>query len=58
MAFERLIRFENEEGKTVYGDLCAGIPTEKIQGSTVAVVDGDIDAGFTNTSRRAIVKKV
>ena len=58
MAFERLIRFESEQGGIVYGDLPASIPTEEIEGSTVTVVDGDIDTGFSITTRRAIVKKV
>jgi len=54
MAFERLIRFENEKGHVVYGNLEKEIPTKEIEGSVVEVIDGNIENGFSKTS----VKKV
>ncbi|OCK95621.1 uncharacterized protein K441DRAFT_658329 [Cenococcum geophilum 1.58] len=58
MGFERLIRFVSESGETYYGDLAKETPTLKIEGSTVAVLDGDIATGFHKTGAEAIVKKL
>jgi len=58
MAFERLIRFENEKGHVVYGNLEKEIPTKEIEGSVVEVIDGNIENGFSKTSQKATVKKV
>lgn len=58
MAFERLIRFEDEEGKVVYGNLEKETPTKEIEGSVVEVIDGSIEKGFSKTSPKATVKKV
>ena len=58
MGFERWIRFVSEDGKTYYRDLAKETPTVKIEGSTVAVLDGDIATGFHKTGAEAIVKKV
>ena len=58
MGFEILIRFVSEDGKTYYGDLAKETPTIKIEGSTVAVLDGDIATGFHKTGAKAIVKKM
>ena len=58
MGFERLIRFVSENGETYYGDLAKETPTLKIEGSTVAVLDGDIATGFHKTGAEAIVRKV
>lgn len=58
MGFERLIRFVSEDGEAYYGDLAKETPTVKIEGSTVAVLEGDIATGFHKTGAEAIVKKV
>src|SRR5947209_2422402 len=48
-AFERLIRFEDGEGKTVYGNLEEEVPTREIEGRSVEVVEGDVESGFRKT---------
>lgn len=56
-AFERLIRFEDAEGKTLYGNLEKEVPTKDIQGSTVEVLEGDVKSGFKKTGSKATVSK-
>jgi transcription initiation factor TFIIH subunit 2 len=46
MAFERLIRFEDENGEVVYGNLEKETPTKEIEGSIVEVIDGSIEKGL------------
>jgi transcription initiation factor TFIIH subunit 2 len=58
MAFERLIRFEDEKGEVLYGNLEKETPTKEIEGSVVEVIDGSIEKGFSKASRKATVKKV
>jgi len=58
MGFERLIRFVGENGETYYGDLAKETPTLEIEGSTVAVLDGDIASGFRKTGAETVVKKL
>lgn len=57
-AFKRLIRFEDAEGKTVYGDLEKEVPTREIEGSTVEVLEGDVKSGFNKAGSKAKVAKV
>lgn len=57
-AFERLIRFEADDGKTYYGDLGKEVPTREIEGKTVSVLDGNIESGFKRTGAEAKVSKV
>jgi transcription initiation factor TFIIH subunit 2 len=57
-AFERLIRFESQEGKTVYGNLETEVPTREIEGRSVEVLEGDVKGGFKKTGRKATVGKV
>lgn len=57
-AFERLIRFEDSEGKTVYGNLEEEVPTREIEGRSVEVVEGDVESGFRKTGGKTQVKKV
>lgn len=57
-AFERLIRFEDKDGKTVYGNLEEEVPTREIEGSSVEVLSGDIKSGFKKTGEKATVGKV
>ena len=58
MGPERLIRFVSENRETYYGDLAKETPMLKIEGSIVAVLDGDIATGFHKTGAEVIVKKV
>jgi transcription initiation factor TFIIH subunit 2 len=58
MAFERLIRFVDEKGEVVYGNLEEETPTKEIEGSVVKVIDGSIEKGFSKTNQKATVKKV
>jgi transcription initiation factor TFIIH subunit 2 len=57
-AFERLIRFVADDGKTYYGNLTKETPTLEIEGSKVEVISGDIDSGFSKTGSEATVSKV
>ena len=57
-AFERLIRFQSEDGKTVYGNLEKETPARKIEGSSVEVLDGDVQSGFKKTGGKATVSKL
>ena len=57
-AFERLIRFQAEGGKTVYGNLEKETPTREIEGSSVEVLEGDVKSGFKKTGTKATVSKL
>ncbi|KAF1944881.1 hypothetical protein EJ02DRAFT_501093 [Clathrospora elynae] len=57
-AFERLIRFENDEGKIVYGNLEKETPTREIEGSEVELLEGGVGKGFRKTVGRARVVKL
>ncbi|KAF2129124.1 hypothetical protein P153DRAFT_423497 [Dothidotthia symphoricarpi CBS 119687] len=56
--FDRLIRFEAEDGKTYYGDLVKEVPTREIEGSEVEVLEGDIASGFKKTGGQKKVAKL
>lgn len=58
MAFERLIRFRADDGKTYYGNLTKETPTLEIEGSKVELLDGNVDTGFQKTGSEATVSKV
>ncbi|KAF2710997.1 hypothetical protein K504DRAFT_481012 [Pleomassaria siparia CBS 279.74] len=58
MSFERLIRFEADDGKTYYGNLNRETPTLEIEGSKVEVLSGDVKEGFRKTGGEAIVSKL
>ncbi|KAF2878425.1 hypothetical protein BDV95DRAFT_557444 [Massariosphaeria phaeospora] len=58
MAFERLIRFKTDDGKTLYGNLTKEVPTLEIEGTKVEVLDGDIESGFKKTGNEATVSKL
>ncbi|RHZ58696.1 hypothetical protein CDV55_105167 [Aspergillus turcosus] len=58
MSFQRLIRFVSTDGKTLYGDLVKNIPTLEIEGTKVAVLEGDIESGFHRTGAEATVQKL
>ena len=57
-AFERLIRFQTSDGRTVYGDLEKETPTRKIEGSSVEILEGDVKKGFQKTGTKATVSKL
>ncbi|CAN9337753.1 unnamed protein product [Alternaria alternata] len=57
-AFERLIRFEDKDGKTVYGNLEKEVPTKEIEGSSVEVLEGDVKSGFKKTGQKTTVGKL
>lgn len=57
-AFERLIRFQNDEGKIVYGNLEKETPTREIEGKEVEVLEGDVQTGFKKTGGKAKVGKL
>ncbi|KAF2016545.1 hypothetical protein BU24DRAFT_370444 [Aaosphaeria arxii CBS 175.79] len=56
--FERLIRFQAEDGQVRYGNLTKHTPTLEIQGSKVEVLEGDVQSGFKKTGAEATVSKL
>lgn len=57
-SFDRLVRFEAEDGKTYYGDLGAEVPTREIEGREVEVLEGGIVDGFRKVGGKRKVVKV
>jgi transcription initiation factor TFIIH subunit 2 len=57
-SFERLIRFETADGKTVYGNLEKEVPTREIEGSEVEILEGDVRSGFKKSGGKAKVRKL
>jgi transcription initiation factor TFIIH subunit 2 len=57
-SFERLIRFETADGKTVYGNLEKETPTREIEGTEVEVLSGDVNSGFKKSGERVKVGKL
>lgn len=55
--FERLIRFETDEGVETYGNLSLDIESDTIVGSTVDTLQGDFRSGFTPSGAQATVSK-
>lgn len=58
MAFERLIRFEDETGKVHYGNLPYEFPSGGIGGKEVEILRGNVLSGFSASGEKATVKKV
>ncbi|OAQ97082.1 hypothetical protein LLEC1_03844 [Akanthomyces lecanii] len=56
--FERLIRFESDDGTTLYGDVTDAAAVCSLVGATVTVLDGNLESGFTKTTRTATVRKM
>jgi transcription initiation factor TFIIH subunit 2 len=57
--FDRLIRFEAQDGKTYFGDLGKEeVPTREIEGKKVQVLEGSVEGGFKKTGGEATVSKV
>jgi transcription initiation factor TFIIH subunit 2 len=57
-SFDRLIRFETSDGKTLYGNLEKETPTREIEGSEVEVLSGDIKSGFRKSGETVKVGKL
>ncbi len=57
MSFPRLVRFVNEQGATLYGDLKSE-PIGDLTGAEVEVLEGDIEKGFQNTGRTDKIHKL
>jgi len=57
MSFQRLVRFVNEQGRTLYGDLKSETPSD-LTGVEVEVLEGDIQSGFKSTGRKDKISKL
>ncbi|PVI08634.1 hypothetical protein DM02DRAFT_549062 [Periconia macrospinosa] len=57
-SFDRLIRFEADDGKVYYGDLGDEVPTREIEGRKVQVLDGDVKSGFKKSGGEVKVSKL
>lgn len=57
-SFDRLLRFEAEDGSILYGDVTDASALDGLVGAQVNVLEGDLNAGFSKTSKTATVKKV
>ena len=58
MSFERLIRFETDDGNICYGNLTKEMPTREIVGQKVEVLEGSVQDGLSNNGDEATVAKV
>lgn len=56
--FERLIRFEGDDGRIHYGDFGASELPRDVSGKTVQLVSGNIATGFTKSDKQATIKKL
>ena len=56
--FNRLVRFEDKEGRICYGDLPTDCTTEDAVGAKVPVLDGKPFDGLKQSQRVAEIKKV
>ena len=57
-AFERLIRFQDDEGQERYGNLPVASAADSVVGTSVEVLNGDIRKGFTKSGTKSVVRKV
>lgn len=57
MSFQRLVRFVNEQGTTLYGDLKSE-PTADLTGAEVEVLEGDVEKGFQSAGRTDKIHKL
>jgi hypothetical protein len=57
-SFDRLIRFQTADGKTIYGNLAQEVPTREIEGRDVEVLEGDLKSGFKKSGDKAKVQKL
>lgn len=57
MSFQRLVRFVNEQGTTLYGDLKTEAPAD-LAGVEVDVLEGDVQSGFKSTGRKDKIQQL
>lgn len=57
MSFQRLVRFQNAQGSTVYGDLKQEA-TGDLTGTEVEVLEGDIQSGFKASGKTDKIQKL
>lgn len=57
MCFERLIRFVDDGGYILFGNLEKALPSEQVIGQKVQVVAGSLEDGFNKIDQTAVVKK-
>jgi hypothetical protein len=57
MSFQRLVRFVNEQGTTLYGDLKTEAPAD-LTGVEVDVLEGDVQSGFKSTGRKDKIQQL
>lgn len=61
LPFNRIVRFENQSGEILYGEVPDSINTSKsLVGQTVDVIDGETpwDPSFKSTSKQDVIAKV
>jgi len=58
MGFDRLIRFEDDEGKVRFGNVPHEFPGEGIVGTKVKVLNGGFTTGFSIGEEEATIKKL
>ncbi|KAF1961381.1 hypothetical protein CC80DRAFT_488672 [Byssothecium circinans] len=57
--FDRLIRFEGDDGKIYFGDLGKEeVPSREIEGRSVGVLEGSVEGGFKKSGEEVKVKKL
>jgi hypothetical protein len=56
MSIERFVRFVDNSGATVYGELPSSA-TGKLEGNSVEVLSGSPFDGFAKTGKQAAIKK-
>ena len=57
-SFEYLVRFADEGGNIVYGNISEEKAPESLVGSRLDVLEGDVYKGFKSSNRSAVVHKV
>ena len=58
MAFDRLLRFIDEDGVERYGNIETDKPVAELPGTSVQVVEGSLESGFKLLSTTSTVSKV
>jgi hypothetical protein len=56
--FQRLIRFEDEDGQVQWGDFGSEEVGRDVEGKTAHILDGSVEDGFKKTDRQGKIKKV
>jgi hypothetical protein len=58
MSVERFIRFVDEKGAILYGELSSSEMTRKLEGKSATLLSGDPFTGLSRTGSKATIKKV